>query len=275
MRTYGSGCAGRLRRLGGLSVIVTLPLAGCVAFSTDRQVNYGLGHYEMGLYTQAIPPLLRAARSLEGQTPPDRRLPHVLIALGTMAANDKRDDLAADFFQRALRAAEALSPADETQLRNALVHLGLFYVERHRAADAISLFERARGISQRLPQRFLYAIDLDNLGLAFQGVGRHADANALSFQALAVLDATASGPMESKTRGVILHNLAVSYVDQGRDAEAEPLYRQSLDLLTAGYPRDVERWRLRTVLRNYADLLRRTARAEEARALERRLEQVR
>ena len=61
----------------------------------------------------------------------------------------------------------------------------------------------------------------------------------------------------------------------GRDAEAEPLYRQSLDLLTAGYPRDVERWRLRTVLRNYADLLRRTARAEEARALERRLEQVR
>jgi hypothetical protein len=53
-------------------------------------------------------------------------------------------------------------------------------------------------------------------------------------KALAVLDSVPPGGMEDRTRG------------------------------------DVESWRLRTVLSNYADLLRRTGREAEAQALERR-----
>jgi tetratricopeptide (TPR) repeat protein len=151
-----------------------------------------------------------------------------------MAESHKRDDLAADFFRRALKAAEALRPVDEAQTRNALVDLGLFYTRKGRETEAVPLLERAAGISAGLAQRYLYAIDLDNLAIALDQQKRHSEANALSMKALAVLDSVPPGGMEDRTRGV------------------------------------VESWRLRTVLSNYADLLRRTGREAEAQALERR-----
>jgi hypothetical protein len=89
-------------------------------------------------------------------------------------------------------------------------------------------------------------------------------------RAVILADSVPPGGMEDRTRGVILHNVARSYVDQGRYGEAERLYRDSLTILEAGSSRDVESWRLRTVLSNYADLLRRTGREAEAQALERR-----
>ena len=214
---------------------------GVVASRGARQIAYGLNHYDMGLWGPAtIRPLLSAANSLEKTDPPDPRLPRILLALGTMAASRQRDDLAENFFRRALRAAEALRPPDATQTRNALVDLGLFYHRKGRGADALPFLERAVDISAGLPERALHAIDL--------------------------------GGIENRTRGVILHNLAGSYVDQGRYGEAEPLYRESLTILEAGSPRDVERWRIRTVLASYATLLRRTGRTAEAQALERRAE---
>ena len=191
-----------------------------------------------------------------------------------MAASQQRDDLAENFFRRALKAAEALRPADVTQTRNALVDLGLFYTRKGRATDAVPFLERAVDISAGLPERVLHAIDLDNLALALDQLKRHSEANALSRKALAVLDSLPRGGLENRTRGVILHNLAGSYVDQGRYGEAEPLYRESLAILEAGSSRDVERWRIRTVLAGYATLLRRTGRTAEAEALERRAESM-
>jgi len=41
-----------------LAAFVTVSLSGCLYFSTERQINYGLNHYEMGLYDLAIPPLM-------------------------------------------------------------------------------------------------------------------------------------------------------------------------------------------------------------------------
>jgi tetratricopeptide (TPR) repeat protein len=169
-----------------------------------------------------------------------------------------------------LKAAEALRPADEAQTRNALVDLGLFYARKGREKEAIPLLERAAGISAGLPQRYLDAIDLDNLAIALDQLKRHSEANALSMKALAVLDSVPPGGLEDRTRGVILHNVARSYVDQGRYGEAEKLYRDSLTILEAGSSRDVESWRLRIVLKNYAGLLRQTGREAEAQALERR-----
>lgn len=255
---------------GVLTLALSILAAGC-ASSTEQQINYGLNHYEMGLWGPAtIRPLVSAANSLEKTSPPDRRLPRILLALGTMAGSHERDDLAEDFFRRALKAAEALRPADEAQTRNTLVDLGLFYTGKGREKEAEPLLARAAGISGSLPQRHLYAIDLDNLAIALDQQKRHSEANALSMKALAVLDSVPPGGMEDRTRGVILHNVARSYVDQGRYGEAEKLYRDSLAILEAGSPRDVESWRLRTVLKNYAGLLRRTGREAEAQALERR-----
>jgi tetratricopeptide (TPR) repeat protein len=163
--------------------------AGCLLLSTDHQVNYGLNHYMMGLDHLAIPPLLSAAESLEKESPPDRRLPQVLTALGDMAARDKRP--AQEFYARALKAATALEPSDDNILRNTLVAAGRFYLGQKRAADAVPLFEQAAQISARNPRfsRTLHAIDIDNLGLAYSEQGRYDQGMALSLRALRVLRA--------------------------------------------------------------------------------------
>src|SRR5262245_10277070 len=93
-----------------LMLALSTLVVGCA--STEQQINYGLNHYELGLWGPAtIRPLVSAANSLEKTSPPDPRLPRILLALGTMAESHKRDDLAEDFFRRALKAAEALRPA--------------------------------------------------------------------------------------------------------------------------------------------------------------------
>jgi tetratricopeptide (TPR) repeat protein len=264
-------CVGRLTLVCAIAALPT----GCLLVSTDYQVNYGLNHYAMGLDSLAIPPLLSAAESLEKADPPDRRLPQVLIALGNMATRDKRFDLAEDFYGRALKAAAALPLPDENILRNALVSGGMFYLGQNRAAEAAPLFERAAGISEQPPRfpRTLHAIDLDNLGQAYSQQGHHAEGVALSVRALRVLDEAPSGPDAIKTRGIILHNLGYSYAEQGRYAEAETHYRRALEILapSAGPPVG-ETWRVQTVLTNYAVLLRKLGRNEEAKMLEARIQ---
>ena len=127
--------------------ICAAALAGCAYTSTEQQINYGLNHYRMGLYDQAITPLVSAAESMEKQSPPDARLVDVLLALGDMAQAKDRKDLAAGFYPRALKAAEAVTPADNTRLRNALVGTGLFYTYNGRPRDALPLLEQAGVLS--------------------------------------------------------------------------------------------------------------------------------
>src|SRR6185369_7189916 len=99
------GSASMNRNRAALLALSFLAICGCHYFSTEDQINYGLNHYKMGAYGEAIPALISAARSLEKENPPDPRLVDVLLALGSMAESERRDDLAADFYPRALKAA--------------------------------------------------------------------------------------------------------------------------------------------------------------------------
>lgn len=242
---------------------ITISLTGCLYFSTDYQINYGLSHFEMGLYDLAIPPLMTAAKSLEGKIPPDPRLVEVLVALGTMAMNTERKDLAADFFPRALKAAEALTPADSKRIRNALVNFGMFYAYNERAREAVPLLKRATTISVGYDEQVYYAIDLDNIAFTHQRLGEYAEASEYSLKALAVIEHVTTGKYIVRTKGVILHNLATAYVELTRYAEAEANYKKSLAVLQSA-PAEVEPWRLETTRKSYADLLHRTGRSKEA-----------
>ena len=245
-------------------------VAGCVAISTEDQINYGLNHYKMGLYNRAIPPLMSAAESMEGKDPPDPRLVDVLIALGVMAQGTGRRDLAADFYPRALKAAETLSPPDTVRVRNSLVHLGTFYIEG-RPSDAVALLERAEKLSRGIDEQVIHAIDLDNLAQAHQALRQYPRAIALSMEALRVVEQHPQQRYATRTKGVILHSLAMSYSDAGDAKRAEALFKQSLSVLRSA-PNEVEAWRLKTVTTDYAQLLRRTGRAQEADELERQNE---
>jgi tetratricopeptide (TPR) repeat protein len=227
----------------------------------------------MRLYNIAIPPLMSAAKSLEGKDPPDPRLVDVLIALGTMAMSEKRNDLATDFFPKALKAAEKLSPPDSRRLRNALVNLGMFYSDNDRAADAIPILERAAVISEKFPasEREFYAIDLDNVASAHQNLKQWAEALELEQKSLEAANPLTTGKYLASTKGTILHNLGRSYMELGRNAEAESNLKQAIAALSAGP--DVEPWRIKTAKASYADLLRRTGREKEAGAIERASQQ--
>jgi tetratricopeptide (TPR) repeat protein len=241
--------------------------AGCVAVSTEDQINYGLNHYNMGLYNRAIPPLMSAAESLEGKNPPDPRLVDVLVALGVMAQGTNRRDLAADFYPRALKAAEALKPPDAIRLRNSLVHLGTFYIEG-RPSDAVVLLERAEKLSRGIDDQVIHAIDLDNLAQAHQALKQYPQAIALSTEALRIVEQNPQKQYATRTKGIVLHSLAMSYDESGDVKQADVLYKQSLSVLRSA-PNEVEAWRLKTVTADYAQLLRRTGRAHEADELER------
>lgn len=253
----------RLPILAGLCIV----LSGCVYFSTDRQINYGLNHYEMGLPGHAIPPLIEAARSLEKENPPDPRLVDVLIALGNMAQQDKRNDLAADFFSRALKAAGALQPADAGRLRNALVNTGLFKQRLGQSAEALPLLQRAADISRTDDQPILHAIDLDNLAQAHSSLGQFQTAIGLQQEARDIALRTTDGKYLARTRGTILHNLGDAYAKLGREQDAEACFRQAIATLSTG-GREVEAWRIERARKAYAELLRKAGRNREAQALE-------
>lgn len=247
----------RLLILAGLCIA----LPGCVYFSTDRQINYGLSHYEMGLPGHAIPPLIEAARSLEKDNPPDPRLVDVLVALGNMAQQDKKNDLAADFFSRALKA------ADTRRLRNALVNTGLFRQKHGQSAEALPLLQRAADISGHDDQPILHAIDLDNLAQAHSSLGQFQTAVGLQQEALDIAIRTTDGQYLARTRGTILHNLGDTYAELGREQDAEACFRQAIATLSAG-GREVEAWRLDRARKRYAELLRKAGRDKEAQVLE-------
>ena len=210
-----------MRNRGLVTAITALSLVlpGCHYFNTESQINYGLNHYKMGLYNQAIPPLISAAKSLEGEDPPDPRLVEILLALGDMADSEKRNDMAADFYPRALKAAEALKPVDNERLRNALVHTGMFYSYHERAAEAVPLLEHAAALSARFDDQEFYAIDLDNLACAHQNQKQYEKAVELQSKALKIADKLPTAKYPNK--GTILHNLGSSYMELGRFKEAE------------------------------------------------------
>jgi len=238
-----------------------LATSGCHYFSTDSQINYGLTHYKIGAYNQAIPALMSAAKSLEKKSPPDPRLVEVLIALGEMVQIKEGNDLAADFYLRALNAAEALQPADKGRLRNALVHLGVFYCNHERAQDAIPLLERATAISTTLDDQEFQAIDLDNLAYAYQNLRQYEIAVELQLKALTVANQL---PVEKfSTRTIILLNIGNSYKELGRYKEAENSFKESIAALTSK-GREAEPRLVKTAKKSYADLLRRMSRGEEA-----------
>jgi tetratricopeptide (TPR) repeat protein len=210
------------------------------------------------------------------------RCPVALLSTALLAgclyvSADQKADLAEGFYRKAVKAADELATPDEIAQRNALVSGGYFYLGQNRPKEALPWLERAVKISEQSVRfrRTLHAIDLDNLGLAYSNQGRYAEGRALGLRALKVLDGAQAESDAAKTRGVVLHNLAYGYMEERRYAEAETNYRRALEILApSAAPQVGETWRVKVVLTNYAALLRKLGREQEAATLERRKQQL-
>ena len=254
--------ATRMKRML-MTLLIPIVLAGCS--TTDDQINSGLWHFNAGLHAQAIPRLLSGAESLQKSTPADPRLPSVLMALGNMAEEAKRADLAERYYQQAIQSVDEFHSKDDIQVRNALVQLGLFYSSVRRYSDAIPLLTRATHISAKTANiNNRYAIDLDNLSLAVIGDGRQADAMMLNDEALQALKVLPQTAENIATRGVVHFNRAYALAEQGNNVAAEDYYLHAITDISSSS----EAWRMKIVRESYAAFLRKMGRVEEANTIE-------
>ena len=233
--------------------------------STDQNINSGLWHYNAGLYNEAIPRLLSGTESLYKSNPIDSRLPVAYLALAHMEANDKRVDIAEKYYKQAISVAEKYHSKDERIMRNVTSSAGNYYLDNKQYSEALPLLERAVALSKNnyTIARKLYAIDLDNLGLANDAIGRHREADALSQQALTALSTLSTTPEIVNIRGVVLYNIAYRNAERGNVTEAEQYYKRALaDISVSDEP-----WRIKTVKTNYAEFLKKLGRTAESEAI--------
>ncbi|MFB2801351.1 tetratricopeptide repeat protein [Shewanella seohaensis] len=247
-------------------ILLLLPifiLFGCA--SADQNIDSGLWHYNAGLYDEAIPKLLSGTESLYKSNSSDARLPAAYLALANMAANDKRFDIAEKYYKKAISVAEKYNSGDARIMRNVTSSAGNYYLDNKQYSEAIPLLERALEISKNNDSiaRKLYAIDLDNLGLANDAVGHHVEADTLSQQALTVLSNLSSTPEIVSIRGVVFYNIAYRSAERGNVTEAEKYYKLALADISVSS----ESWRIKTVKANYAEFLKKLGRNAEAEAI--------
>jgi len=114
------------------------------------------------------------------------------------------------------------------------------------------------------------ATSLNNLALVYDEQGKYAEAEPLYKRALAILE-KAFGPNHSSV-ATSLNNLAALYCSQGKYAEAEPLYKRSLQIREGLDPNGPD---VAQSLANYAVLLRKTKRVEQAKQMELRAKRIR
>lgn len=224
-----------------------LLIVGCA--STESNINSGLWHYSAGLYGQAIPRLLESTPKFEKNHPADERVSRSYLALGVMAEDSKRYDKSEFYLLKALETAKTTQPFSNLILRNAESTLGHFYLNRERYSDALLHLETAETISKSSQSNpILNAIDLDNVAIALQGIGKLDESINYSEKALSVAEKNSTSEMYTLTKGIILYNLGKAYEDSKRQEKAKHFYIQSIELLTIVVEKNTyEQWRLDTV----------------------------
>ena len=147
----------------------------------------------------------------------------------------------------------------------AAYQLGHYAEAQGQLEAALRTAEEAFGTQDRLAQ------SLNRLATLYQAQGKHAEAEPLFKQALAIWE-KAVGP-DHPNVATILNNLAEVYRAQGKYDEAEPLQKRALTIrekvLGPEHP-DVAQ-----ILENYAALLRKTGRSAEANKMEARAKAIR
>lgn len=230
-------------------------LVGCA--STESNVNYGLNHYDMGLYNHAIPPLLKSIPELEKSDPTDQRVSRGYLALGIMAENDKRYAKAEIFLKKALETSQIVTLNRSTHIRNAHNTLGNFYLNRKKYDIALIHLNQALDISnQENLEPTLIAIDLDNLALVHSELGEHKKSLKLSKQAIELNEQSPSHQHYLLTKGIVYFNQAKTYELINENKLAETNYDLSIKALaklvqTESY----EQWRLDLVKKEKAKFM--------------------
>lgn len=239
---------------GILVVFISMLLLGCS--STSHDINYGLSHYQMGIFQLAAPRLLHAVPELEKTSPQDSRVTRSYLALGVMAQDSKLYDKAEVFLKKALTTAKNLKKENELHVRNASTTLGNFYLNRERFEDAIPHLKEAVDVSLKaLFDPMLIAMDIDNLAVGYAGLKQYDHAFTLSSESLKLVEDNQQHEHYVRTKAVALYNRGELWKDKGDTAKAISAYDESIELLTVLVKdKSWEQWRLDVVTEARAKL---------------------
>lgn len=175
-------------------------------------------------------------------------------------------DAAEDLFRQALNAVQRVphKPIDVVKCQNSLARA---FTLQARAEEAESMFKRSLDILRRAygaksPELVQTMLDL---GSIYESEGDHPAAMALYNQVLSINQSN-FGPEHPETAHS-LHRLARAKSNAGKQTEAESDYKHAINILEK-HPDDGE---MKTLLKDYADLLRKTNRLAEADEIERKV----
>ena len=214
-----------------LVLLLSLILIGCQ--STEGNINYGLNHYQMGLYNQAVPSLNSSVEELEKQNPSDQRVTRAYLALGVMAQAGKLFDRAEQYMEKALYTAKHTEKNKNTHIRNAHNTLGNFYINQEKFKLALPHLEKALLISEATNHDpVLVAIDIDNIAIVYSELRDHEKSLEFSEKALESNEMSPDNKYYLRTKGVILFNRGKTYEELKQYKLALINYEESIKLLT-------------------------------------------
>ena len=192
-----------------------------------------------------------------------------LSQLGNASSRLDKTEAAYSYDLRALEVLEKALGPDHPEVSRVLSNAGYHLFRMGRYEEARLPLERAVGIDAKVfTHDHAYAASrLTNLGLVYWKLGRLDDAIPLFERATGIRDRVLA-PTHPH-RATSIWGLANVYRDQERFVEAETLYRQALEIRANALP--PEHPEMVDALREYAVLLRRLGRDEEAAALEARI----
>lgn len=195
----------------------------------------------------------------------------VLNNLGILYGDKGEYAKAERFLGRALAIAKA-SGGDPETVANLEDGLASIYVRRGRYEEARPLFEDALMLARKTPgpDDSRSAGVLNNLAALLFRTGKTAEALAASRQALEILEPRAAARPAELAQ--VLNNLGFFCAQSGSLAEAENHYRRALAAAEPALGGDHPL--VGSLLEGYGDVLRRTHRKSEAKAVERRAKSI-
>jgi tetratricopeptide (TPR) repeat protein len=152
---------------------------------------------------------------------------------------------------------------------NSYGHLATFYSNQCRYAEAIPMYEKWLAINERLVEGGSSSITLlNNIGVAYHKQDKYIEAERYYKRAINICATT--NPDECY---MTYRNLGKLYTTQGKFVEAEPLFKRAVAI----FEKDPSKPNVRIVfvLESYAELLHKTNREQEAKAMENRAKEIR
>jgi tetratricopeptide (TPR) repeat protein len=181
-------------------------------------------YVRMGSYDAAEPIALQMVETARQSGAETREYAIALGRLAELRGLQRRPE-ARELFFESYRLLERVPGVTDDVLSTASNNVGRYLIDTEAHAEAIPFLERAIALG-RSDDRLAWAAHANNLGIAYQGVGRTEEAISLLAEVLATRRALL--PEGNRYIAQTLFNLGGTYVNAGRIDRAVPLLRESV-----------------------------------------------